>query len=146
MGSDMLNGRALLGVIITIGLFVTAEVAVAKNQHHNNGHNLLGPKLNQNGKHEIGKAGNATVVAEVSNKKVVSMSAGSLPARKVKSKKKMAELDHIQLVANGDIHLAQVIETYYYGYCFDTGLDEYCYWYPAVDVIVTDTWVEYTPL
>jgi hypothetical protein len=28
----------------------------------------------------------------------------------------------------------------YYGYCFDTVLDEYCYWYPASDVIVTDTW------
>jgi hypothetical protein len=119
-----------------------------KNQHHNNGHNLLGAKLNQNGKHEIGKAGNATVTAEVSNKKVVNMSAGSLPMRKVKSKKKMAGLDlgSIQVVANGEIQLAQTVEVYYYGYCFDAGLDEYCYWYPAVDVIVTDTWIEYTPV
>jgi hypothetical protein len=28
----------------------------------------------------------------------------------------------------------------------DSGTDEYCYWYPAADVIVTDTWVEYTLL
>jgi hypothetical protein len=31
-------------------------------------------------------------------------------------------------------------------YCFDAGLDEYCYWYPATDVVVTDTWVLYVPL
>jgi len=124
---------------------VAGGVALAKNQHHNNGHNLLGAKLNQNGKHEIGKAGNAAVTAEVSNKKVVNMSAGSLPVQKVKSKKKMAGLN-IRLAANGEIQLAQVVETYYYGYCFDTGLDVYCYWYPAADVIVTDTWVEYIPL
>ena len=29
------------------------------------------------------------------------------------------------------------------GYCFDTGTDEYCYWYPATDVVVTDVWVPY---
>jgi hypothetical protein len=142
----MFNRRALLGLVASIGLLVAGGVALAKNQHHNNGHNLLGAKLNQNGKHEIHKAGNVSVTAEVNNKKVVNMSAGSLPVRKVKSKKKMAELGNIRVAANGEIHLAQVVETYYYGYCFDTGLDEYCYWYPAADVIVTDTWVEYTPL
>jgi hypothetical protein len=66
--------------------------------------------------------------------------------RRQKSKKKMAELGSTQLAANGEIQLAQVVETYYYGYCFDAGLDVYCYWYPAADVIVTDTWVEYIPL
>ena len=89
------------------------------------------------------------MTAEVNNKEVVNMSAGSLPVRKVKSKKKMADLalGSIQLAANGEIQLAQAVEVvYYYGYCFDTGLDEYCYWCPAADVIVTDTWVEYVPL
>jgi hypothetical protein len=143
----MLNRRVLISLVASIGVLVAGGVALAKNQHHNNGHNLLGAKLNQNGKHEVGKAGNATVTAEVSNKKVVNMSAGSLPVRKVKSKKKMAELGNIRLAANGEIQLAQAVEVvYYYGYCFDAGLDEYCYWYPAADVIVTDTWVEYTPL
>ena len=88
----MLNPRVLISLVASIGVLVVGGVALAKNQHHNNGHNLLGAKLNQNGKHEIGKAGNATVTAEVSNKKVVNMSAGSLPVRKVKSKKKMADL------------------------------------------------------
>jgi len=142
----MFNRRALLSFVVSVGLLVAGGVALAKNQHHNNGHNLLGAKLNQNGKHEIGKAGNATVTAEVSNKKVINMSAASLPVQKVKSKKKMAGFENIQLAANGEIQLAQVVETYYYGYCFDAGLDVYCYWYPAADVIVTDTWVEYIPL
>ncbi len=143
----MLNPRVLISLVASIGVLVVGGVALAKNQHHNNGHNLLGAKLNQNGKHEVGKAGNATVTAEVSNKKVVNMSAGSLPVRRVKSKKRMAELGNIRLAANGEIQLAQAVEVvYYYGYCFDAGLDEYCYWYPAADVIVTDTWVEYTPL
>jgi TRAP-type mannitol/chloroaromatic compound transport system substrate-binding protein len=142
----MLNRRALISLVISMAVLVAAGVAAAKNHHHNNGHNLLGAKLNQDGRHEIDKAGSATVTAEVRNKKVVNMSAGSLPVQKVKSKKKMAGFENIQVATNGEIQLAQVVETYYYGYCFDTGLDVYCYWYPAADVVVTGTWVDFVPL
>ena len=140
----MFNRRILLGLAVFASLVVADGLAVAKNEHHNNGHNLLGAKINQNGKHEIGKIGNNSVTAEVNNKKVVNMSAGSLPVRKVKSNKKLAEhgLGGIKIAANGDIQLAQVIDVYY-GYCFDTGLDEYCYWYLASDVVVTDMWIVY---
>ena len=141
----MINRRILLSLTVIASLLVAGGLAVAKNEHHNNGHNLLGAKINQNGKHEIGKIGNNSVIAEVNNKKVVNMSAGSLPVRKVKSNKKMAAEDvlgGITIAANGDIRLAQVVDVYY-GYCFDTGLDVYCYWYPASDVIVADTWVMY---
>jgi hypothetical protein len=140
----MINRRIFLSLTALASLLVAVGLAVAKNQHHNNGHNLLGAKINQNGKHEIDKIGNNSVTAEVNNKKVVNMSAGSLPVRKVKSNKKLAEhgLGGIKIAANGDIQLAQVIDVYY-GYCFDTGLDEYCYWYPASDVVVTDTWIVY---
>jgi hypothetical protein len=137
--------RIMLSLTVFASLLVAGGLAVAKNEHHNNGHNLLGAKINQNGKHEIHKIGNNSVVAEVNNKKVVNMSAGSLPVRKVKSNQKMAaegELGGIKIATNGNIQLAQMVEVYY-GYCFDTGLDEYCYWYPASDVIVTDTWIAY---
>jgi hypothetical protein len=146
-GIDMVNRRMLLSFVLSTSMVLAGGIALAKNQHHSNGHNLLGAKLNQNGKHEIGKIGNNAVAAEVSNKKVVNMSAGNLPARKVKSNKKMAgiELGDLKIAANGTIQLAQVIDVSY-GYCFDTGLDEYCYWYPASDVTVTDTWVEYSPV
>jgi hypothetical protein len=141
----MINRRLLMSLTVFASLLVAGGLAVAKNEHHKNGHNLLGAKLNQNGKHEIDKISNNSVVAEVNNKKVVNMSAGSLPVRKVKSNKKMAAesvLGDINIAANGDIRLAQLTDVYY-GYCFDTGLDVYCYWYPASDVIVTDTWVAY---
>ena len=141
----MINRRILLSLTVIASLLVAGGLAGAKNEHHNNGHNLLGAKINQNGKHEIDRIGNNSVIAEVSNKKLVNMSAGSLPVRKVKSNKKMAAEDvlgGITIAANGDIRLAQVVDVYY-GYCFDTGLDVYCYWYPASDVIVTDVWVVY---
>src|SRR5712664_4182007 len=145
---QMLNRRGLLTAIAGIGILGFGGVAHAKGPHkHSNGHNALGAKLKQNGKHEVGKAGKDTISAEVNNGKVVNMIAGSLPVKKVKSKKKMAGLDSskIKLAANGDIHLAQV-EVYYYAYGFDTGLEEVYYWYPAEDVIVIDTWVEYVPV
>jgi hypothetical protein len=139
----MINRRILVTSTVFASVLVGGGLAVAKNEHHNNGHNLLGAKLNQNGKYEIAKIANNSVTAEVNNKKIVNMSAGGLPARKVKSSKKMAEgLGSTRIAANGDIQLAQVIDVYY-GYCFDTGLDVYCYWYPASDVVVTDTWVAY---
>jgi hypothetical protein len=145
--SAMVDRRILLSLVLSACMLAVGRIALAKNQHHSNGHNLLGAKLNQNGRHEIGKIGNNAVTAEVSNKKVVNMSAGNLPVRKVKSNKKMVDIwfDHLNIAANGEIQLAQVIDVSY-GYCFDTGLDEYCYWYPASDVVVTDTWVVYTPV
>ena len=137
----MLNRRTMTALLVGASLFASAGLAAAKNAHHNNGHNLLGEKIHKNGKHEVGKIGNNSVVAEVSNDKVVGMSAGNLPVQKVKSSKKMAGADTTQLAANGTIRLAQATD--YYGYCFDTGVDVYCYWYPATDVILTDPWTPY---
>ena len=138
----MFNRRMVTALVVGVSLFATAGLAVAKNAHHNNGHNLLGEKIHKNGKHEIGKIGNSSVLAEVNNQKVVGMSAGNLPVQKVKSSKKMADADTTQLAANGPIKLVQAT-TDFYGYCFDTGVDVYCYWYPATDVIVTDAWTSY---
>jgi hypothetical protein len=143
----MPDRRILLSVLVSTTLLAAVGMALAKNEHHNNGHNLLGAKLNQNGKHEVGKIGSNTVTAEVNNKKVVNMSAGNLPVRKVKSNKKMAgfEFDELKIAANNEIYIAQAVDVYY-GYCFDTSIDVYCYWYPASDVIVTDAWVVYSPI
>ena len=144
----MLNRRGLMAAVALTGVLAFGGLAIAKGPHkHMNGHGALGAKLKQNGKHEVGKAGKETVTAEVNNGKVVNMSAGSLPVKKVKSKKKMAGLapSNIQLAANGNIQLAQ-LDVYFYGYGFDTGVEEVYYWYPAEDVIVTETWIEYTPI
>ena len=143
----MLNRRAFVTSVAVISALASGSVAMAKGPHkHINAHDALGAKLKQNGKHEVGKAGKETVIAEVNNGKVVNMSAGSLPVQKVKSKKKMAGLDsgNVKLAANGEMQLAQV-DVYYYGYGFDIGTEVVYYWYPATDVIVTDVWVEYVP-
>jgi hypothetical protein len=119
--------RTIMAIVAGTSLLANAGFALAKNVHHNNGHELLGAKVHQNGKHQVGKIGNDSVVAEVSNNKVVGMSAGNLPVQRLKSNKKMAESssDTIRVAANGPIQLAQA--DVYYGYCFDTGVDVYCY-------------------
>ena len=138
----MLNRRTVMALAVGASLLTTAGIALAKNAHHTNGHNLLGEKIHKNAKHEVGKIGANSVIAEVSNDKVVGMSAGSLPVQKVKSNKKMAASgDTINVATSGTIRLAQLDA--YYGYCFDTGIDLYCYWYPATDVIVTNPWAPY---
>src|SRR5947209_20435158 len=85
-GGTMQTRRILLSfAIVLTGLLATAQITLAKNPHHFDGHNALGAKLNQDGKHELGKAGKNSVTAEVKGKKVVNVSAGNLPVRKVKS-------------------------------------------------------------
>src|SRR5262245_53789150 len=110
--SYMFNRRMVTALVVGASLFATAGLAMAKNAHHNNGHNLLGEKIHKNGKHEIGKIGSSSVTAEVSNEKVVGMNAGNLPVQKVKSSKKMAGGDTTQVVANGPIRLAQATDYY----------------------------------
>src|SRR5512143_501308 len=63
----------------------------AKHQHHQkNGHQLLGAKLKQDGKHAVGKFGSRDVIADVRGGKVAGMSAGDLQGKPVRSKTKMA--------------------------------------------------------
>ena len=102
----------------------------------------------KNGKHTIGKAGRNAVVAEVQNQKVVNMTAGNLPVRKVKSSRRMASRDSriLSVAASNASQFAQVFVEFWYAYCFDDGFDDYCYWYPASYVVVTDGWVEYVPV
>lgn len=140
----MFTRRTIMTLVIGTSLLTGIGSAIAKNAHHNNGHNLLGAKIHKNGKHEVGKIGTNAVVAEVSNDKVTGMSAGNLPVQRYKSNKKMADLngDKLQVAANGTLQLAQM-DTSYYAYCFDTGVDVECYWYPSTDVVLTDPWSPY---
>jgi hypothetical protein len=119
----------------------------AKHQHHNkNAHAMLGAKLKQNGKHNVGKFKDRDVTAEVRGGKVVGMAAGDLQPKRVRSKTKMADTGGLVLASwDGSFQLAQY-ETYSYGYCFDDGYDFDCYWYPAEDVDYIDyTWEDYDP-
>lgn len=146
----MINRRTVLGLLASASVVAASGRALAKQEHHKDGKALLGPRLKQNGKHQLDKAGKATVTAEVNNGKVVAMTAtdpqkGNLPVRKLKSRKKMAALDPAIIhVAAGDTQLAQ--DVVYYAWCFDDGVDLWCYWYPADVVIVDAGWVDYGPV
>src|SRR5262245_8365080 len=153
----MLSRRTVLDLLVFSTVVTAAGAEPAKKQdsakkhQHKNGQNLLGAKLKQNGRHQIDKAGQATVSAEINNGKVTAMSAnhpqkGNLPPRKVKSRQKMAELEPqgVRVAANVEgAQLAQTVVYTSYGWCFDDGLDVYCYWYPADVVIVDTSWIEF---
>jgi hypothetical protein len=149
----MIDRRTVLGLIAAAGVIAPTGLAVAKQHHHKNGHMLLGAKLKQNGKHQIDKiGGKAAVTAEVNNGKVVGMAAtdpqkGPLPFRKVKSNKKLAALapNIVTVSAGSDTQMAQDVIVYY-AWCFDDGIDLWCYWYPADVIIVDAGWVDYGPM
>ena len=97
----MWNRRAVVSLLATAGVVAGSANALAqkkdKKKNHKEARGLLGDKLKKNGKHKIDKAGRIEVSADVSNGKVVSLTAtdpgkGNLPVRKVKSKKKLAEM------------------------------------------------------
>ena len=124
-------------------MLVGAGVAFAKGSHkHQAGLQLLGGKLNTDGKHEIHKVAGHTVHAHVSNKKIARVTVtgpkGDVPVKKYKSSKKMASLgsSHGFIVKISTSEIAQAASDYI-GYAFTdpvTG-DIYIYWYPA-DVVL----------
>ena len=90
----------------------------------------------------IHTAGKTDVFAEVSNGKVVGMSAAGMQVKKVKSHQKLAVTTPGVTLAS--MHLAQA-QVYYYGYWVYDPVADYYYWFPADAVIVDTTWVDYVP-
>src|SRR6516165_4385717 len=137
----MINRRGALGLIASASTFAVPDFALAKEKHHLNGNALLGAKIKQNGKHKIHTAGKADVFAEVSNGKVVGVSAQSMQVKKVKTQQKLAESPGLILVG---MQLAQT-DVYYYGYWIYDPVGDYYYWFTSDVVIVDATWVPYVP-
>jgi hypothetical protein len=138
----VINRRIALGTLGIIGAsaFGASGVALAKETRHFNGKALLGDKIKQNGKHKIHKAGNADVIAEVSNGKVVGITAAGMQVKKVKTTQKLAETSPELILAS--MQLAQT-DVYYYGYwVYDPVLDYY-YWFTSDVVIVDASWAPY---
>jgi hypothetical protein len=156
--STLLFAAPIAGTLVLLPLVATPSVAApgeaggqqkGHKQTHVNAHNLLGEKIHQDGKHDIGKFSGRTVSAEVKNGKVVNMSAGDLKVTKVKSKQKMAsaESGFLRAAYLPGVQLAQYQETttyYDYGYCVDDGYETTCYWYPPSDVDTTGYWTDYS--
>src|SRR5215470_2896554 len=144
-------------VLALVGSVAFVSTAFAKH-NHNNGQQLVGNKLNTNGKHEIHKVGEHTVSVQIENKKVAGVSVthrtkGNVAVKKYKTNKKMAQGNEIDapaetnggLVQRVDYQVAQAAGVYI-GYSFTDGVDEYIYWFPADMVVDPLTGaIEYVP-
>jgi len=154
----MMYDRRMFTTLAFVGSVAFATRAFAKH-NHNSGHQLLGNKLNTNGKHEIHKVGEHTVSVQVNNKKVAGVTVthrtkGNVAVKKYKTSRKMAQGSDFDaptesagtLIQPAGYQMAQSA-TLYVGYSFSDGVDEYIYWFPA-DVVVDPLTgaVEYVPL
>src|ERR1700704_1132228 len=135
----------LLSVLALIGAVAFVNIAFAKHQHHN-GQQLVGNKINTNGKHDLHKVGDHTVSIQVTNKKIGGVSVahrtkGNLAVKKYKTAMKMARGNEPILMENSgasiepaSFQLAQGAIVYI-GYAFSDGVDDYIYWFPAEMIV-----------
>ena len=137
----MIDRRSALTLIASASTLGVPDLALAKEKHHHNGNALLGAKIKQNGKHKIHTAGKADVFAEVSNGKVVGISAAGMQVKKVKTRQKLAESSGVILAG---MQLVQA-DVYYYGYWVYDPVADYYYWFTSDVVVVDNTWVDYVP-
>ena len=136
----MLKRRAVLSLLASASTLAATGAALAKEKEkkHLDGHALLGEKIKQNGKHKIHAAGKKEVFAEVNNGKVVAITAAGMQVKKVKSRKKLAEVTPGVVLAGMEVAQNEI---FYYGYwVYDADFDYY-YWFTTDVVIVDTTWV-----
>jgi len=145
-------------VLALVGSIAFVGTASAKH-NHNNGQQLVGNRLNTNGKHEIHKVGEHTIHVHIENKKVAGVSVthrtkGNVAVKKYKTTRKMAQGNEIDapvgttgsLVRPAGYQVAQA-GIVYIGYSFFDGVDEYIYWFPAEMVVDPFTGaVDYVPI
>jgi hypothetical protein len=150
--------RRFLSVLTLIGAMAFISTAFAMHQHHN-GQQLLGNKINTNGKHELHKVGEHTVSIQVDNKKIAGVTVahrtkGDVAVKKYKTSMKMAQGNDLNapmenagtLVQPAGYQLAQSTIVYI-GYAFSDGIDEHIYWFPAEMIVDPSTGaVDYVPL
>ncbi len=148
----------LLSVLALIGAVAFVNIAFAKHQHHN-GQQLVGNKINTNGKHDLHKVGDHSVSIQVANKKIAGVTVahrtkGNVAVKKYKSSKKMAQGKELNaplenagaLIEQANYQLAQGTIVYI-GYAFFDGVDEYIYWFPAEMIVDPYTGaIDYVPL
>lgn len=120
--------------------------------NHKNGKQMLGDKINKNGKHTLETKGPNTVSVDVKDGKIAGMSVkhskkGELPVTKYKTKTKMASADVLQFASMQHVQL-QELGIVYIGYAYydEYGYEE-IYWYPYSMIYDGDTGaIEYIPV
>jgi len=156
----MVLTRRLFGAAVaSVGTMAFIGAAFAAHTHHA-GHQLLGNKINTDGKHEIHKRGDHTVHAHVVNKKISHVSVthrtkGEVPVKKYKTSKKVVQAGDLDfaaadvgtLVQPASYQVAQATIVYVgYAYTDDAG-EQYYYWFPAEMIVDPYTGaVDYVPV
>ncbi len=146
------------------GSVAFAGSAFAAGKHnHNDGHKLLGDRINKDGKHELHKGAEHSVFVHVQGKKIAGVTAthktkGELAVKKYKSKKKMVQRDGFNQMAETDGGLLQLVDfrvaqapgdivSVGYAVIDPVTGDEEIYWYLAEVVIDPYTGaVDYVPV
>src|SRR5580700_5782500 len=143
--------------VASIGVLGFSRLAFAAH-HHQAGHQLLGDRINIDGKQELHKRGDHTIYAHVKGKKVSHVSVthrtkGEVQVKKFKTNKKLVLLGSPRFGAQEtgtlaepvSYHLAQQI-VWMVGWAYDDSGEEYYYWFPAEEVIDPMTGaVDYIP-
>lgn len=146
--------RFLTAIVVILGLFALADVAVAAPKaNHHNGQQLLGKGIKTNGHHVIHKKGNYTASVEVKDGKVAGVHVkhakkGDVPVKKYKTNKQMAWAGGPLLPASlALLPQDQYVGTMWIGYAYidDYGIEE-IYWFPYDMILDGDTGaIEYVP-
>jgi hypothetical protein len=149
--------RVLAALVLVFGLLATGNIAfaaAAKKQNHHDGHQLVAGKLKTDGHHDIDKKGHYTASVDSKGGKiaafhVVHNTKGTIPVKKYKTNKKMAQATEPHLTY-ASFALVQDTDmgTVYIGYSYidDYGNEE-IYWFPAEEILDGDTGaIEYVPL
>jgi hypothetical protein len=123
---------ALIGGVVLIGVVQAAD-------KHHHAKELLGNKLNTDGKHELHKVGEHTVHAHVKNKKIKEVtvthsSKGAVDVKKYKTSKKVVLANPGEATHFGLAEADSCDTILYVGYAFTDGIHWYFYWFPVDEV------------
>ena len=151
------NRRSFGAAVASLGVLAFTRQALAAHKHQP-AHQLLGNKINTDGKHEIHKQGDHTIHAHVKGKKITHTSVthktkGEVPVKKFKTNKKVVQLAaprfaaaETGFVAPVSYRLAQQI-VWMVGWAYNDLGEEYYYWFPAEMVVDPFTGaVDYIPV
>jgi hypothetical protein len=143
--------------VASVGVLAFTRQALAAHHHHP-AHQLLGDKINTDGKHEIHKRGDHTIHAHVKGRKITHISVthktkGEVPVKKYKTNKKVVQLGgpgfaagETDLVEPVSYRLAQQV-VWMIGWSYNDLGEEYYYWFPAEMVVDPLTGaVDYVPV
>lgn len=147
--------RWMLAALVALAFLGNAAFAVvAKVQHHHNGTQLVGDKLQHDGRYDIDHKGKYTTSVDVKGGKIAALRVrhsekGAIPVKKYETHKRLAQTGGEHLIYTS-FRLAQMqdLGTEWVGYSYvDDDGNEEIYWYPVEEIYDGDSGaIDYVPL